>query len=112
MRLPQVRVAVNSRCERSCYCCRPSGEAVATESGTDLDPDHRLIAVATAARAQGVDGIKPTGGDPALYGPLVEVVRRTWARAAKPPGAGARVPGDRTVPGRTGILGAWPSSSS
>ncbi|MFD7614382.1 radical SAM protein [Streptomyces sp. NPDC059828] len=75
MRLPQVRVTVNSRCKRSCYYCRPSGEAVATESGTDLDPD-RLIAVATAVRARGVDGIKLTGGDPALYGPLVEVVRR------------------------------------
>ncbi|MEU6353617.1 hypothetical protein ABZ896_30545 [Streptomyces sp. NPDC047072] len=30
MRRPQVRVTVNSRCKRSCYYCRPSGEAVAT----------------------------------------------------------------------------------
>nr|WP_181412035.1 radical SAM protein [Streptomyces sp. F12] len=75
MRLPQVRVTVNSRCRRSCFYCRPSGEAVSTEAGTDLDPD-RLIAVASAVRAQGVDGIKLTGGDPALYEPLVEVVGR------------------------------------
>ncbi|MGP3950925.1 radical SAM protein [Streptomyces sp. 7N604] len=75
MRLPQVRVTVNSRCKRSCFYCRPSGEAVATESGTDLDPDQ-LIAVAAAVRGQGIDGIKLTGGDPALYEPLVDVVRR------------------------------------
>ncbi|MFE5302152.1 radical SAM protein [Streptomyces sp. NPDC056632] len=75
MRLPQWRVTVNSRCKRSCYYCRPSGEAVATESGTNLDPD-RLLAVAAAVRAQGVDSVKLTGGDPALYEPLVDVVRR------------------------------------
>ncbi|MET9956028.1 radical SAM protein [Streptomyces sp. NPDC006339] len=74
-RLPQWRVTVNSRCKRSCFYCRPSGEAVATESGTDLDPD-RLLAVAAAVKAQGVDSVKLTGGDPALYGPLVDVVRR------------------------------------
>lgn len=75
MRKPQLRVTVNSRCKRSCYYCRPSGEAVATESGTDLAPDH-LIAVAAAATDRGVDAIKLTGGDPALYEPLVESVRR------------------------------------
>ncbi|MGA5266256.1 radical SAM protein [Streptomyces lydicamycinicus] len=80
MRLPQVRVTVNSRCKRSCFYCRPSGEAVATESNAALDPDH-LIAVATAVRAQGVDGIKLTGGDPALYEPLVDAVRRLRVEA-------------------------------
>ncbi|WP_432141132.1 radical SAM protein [Streptomyces sp. bgisy084] len=80
MRLPQVRVTVNSRCKRSCFYCRPSGEAVATESSAALDPDH-LIAVATAVRAQGVDGIKLTGGDPALYEPLVDAVRRLRVEA-------------------------------
>ncbi|MGX1851108.1 radical SAM protein [Streptomyces sp. NPDC055299] len=80
MRLPQVRVTVNSRCKRSCFYCRPSGEAVATESSAALDPDH-LIAVATAVRAQGVDSIKLTGGDPALYEPLVDAVRRLRTEA-------------------------------
>ncbi|MEU7031487.1 radical SAM protein [Streptomyces sp. NPDC046275] len=75
MRLPQWRVTLNARCKRSCYYCRPSGEAVATEAGANLDPD-RLLAVAAAVRAQGVDSVKLTGGDPALYEPLVDVVRR------------------------------------
>ncbi len=75
MRLPQVRVTVNSRCGRACFYCRPSGEAVATQPGTDLDPDQ-LLMFAAAVREQGVTGIKLTGGDPALYEPLVEVVRR------------------------------------
>jgi len=80
MRLPQVRVTVNSRCKRSCFYCRPSGEAVATEAQADLSPDA-LLEVATAVRAQGVTGIKLTGGDPALYEPLVEVVDRLCREA-------------------------------
>lgn len=74
-RLPQFRATVNSRCARACFYCRPSGEAVATSAGTELCPDHLLL-VAAAVRRQGLSGIKLTGGDPALYGPLVEVVRR------------------------------------
>ncbi|SEM81548.1 radical SAM protein [Streptacidiphilus jiangxiensis] len=74
-RVPQFRVTVNSRCKRACFYCRPSGEAVATAAGSELCPDHLLL-VAGAVRRQGVSGIKLTGGDPALYGPLVEVVRR------------------------------------
>ncbi|MBF9071870.1 radical SAM protein [Streptacidiphilus fuscans] len=66
---------MNSRCKRACFYCRPSGEAVSTAAGAELAPDD-LLAVAAAVRAQGVNSIKLTGGDPALYDPLVDVVRR------------------------------------
>ncbi|MEU5811550.1 radical SAM protein [Streptomyces sp. NPDC047718] len=75
MLLPQWRVTVNSRCDRACGYCRPSGEAVATPKGVALDPDS-LLRVAHAVRACGLTSVKLTGGDPALYEPLVEVVRR------------------------------------
>jgi GTP 3',8-cyclase len=74
-RLPQFRVTVNARCGRACFFCRPSGEAVATEAGSELKVDD-LIAVATAVRAAGIPSIKLTGGDPALYDPLEEAVAR------------------------------------
>ncbi|MFG2986231.1 radical SAM protein [Streptomyces sp. NPDC048258] len=75
MLVPQWRVTVNSRCERACGYCRPSGEAVATPKGVELAPED-LLRVARAVRARGITSVKLTGGDPALYGPLVEVVRR------------------------------------
>ncbi|MBL1101915.1 radical SAM protein [Streptomyces coffeae] len=75
MRLPQFRVTVNSRCGRACFFCRPSGEAVSTASGCELRPDD-LLRVAQVVRDHGVDSIKLTGGDPALYEPLTDVVRR------------------------------------
>lgn len=74
-RLPQFRVTVNSRCGRACFFCRPSGEAVATAAGTELSVEN-LLTVAKAVRATGIDAIKLTGGDPALYEPLEEVVSR------------------------------------
>lgn len=74
-RLPQFRVAVNSRCGRACFFCRPSGEGVSTAAGVELAVDE-LVAVAAEIKAQGIDSIKLTGGDPALYGPLEEGVLR------------------------------------
>ncbi len=74
-RLPQFRVTLNARCGRACFFCRPSGEAVATADGTELELDD-LIAVAKVVRAAGITGIKLTGGDPALYGPLEDAVLR------------------------------------
>lgn len=74
-RLPQFRVTVNARCGRACFFCRPSGEAVATEAGSELKVDD-LIAVAKVVRAAGITSIKLTGGDPALYDPLEDAVSR------------------------------------
>ncbi|MFE9846590.1 radical SAM protein [Streptomyces goshikiensis] len=75
MLVPQWRVTVNSRCKRACSYCRPSGESVATAMDAELAPTD-LLRVAHAVRACGLTAVKLTGGDPALYGPLVEVVRR------------------------------------
>lgn len=78
--IPQLRVAVNSRCGRACFYCRPSGESLKTGADATLDADH-LIAVATACAGHGMDGIKLTGGDPALWTPLVDTVRRLKTEA-------------------------------
>jgi GTP 3',8-cyclase len=73
--LPQFRVALNSRCGRACFYCRPSGEAVETAAHTDLDVQV-LTQVARQVRSVGIRHVKLTGGDPALYGPLEEAVAR------------------------------------
>ncbi|WP_281182416.1 radical SAM protein [Nocardia miyunensis] len=75
VRLPQFRVTVNSRCGRACFFCRPSGEAVATGAGQELSVQD-LLAVAVPLLAHGIDSIKLTGGDPALWEPLEEAVTR------------------------------------
>lgn len=71
-RLPQFRVTVNSRCGRKCFYCRPSGEAIDTAAGVQINADA-LIKIATSVRRQGIDAIKLTGGDPALYKHLVHI---------------------------------------
>ncbi|MFI7337017.1 radical SAM protein [Streptomyces sp. NPDC050085] len=73
--LPQFRVTLNSRCGRACFFCRPSGEAISTAAGTEIDVGD-LIRVAKALRQRGISSIKLTGGDPALYDPLEEAVSR------------------------------------
>lgn len=74
-RLPHLRVAVNARCNRACFYCRPSGEGLATEHDEQLDV-NQLLLVATEFNRHGISSIKLTGGDPALWDPLVEAVRR------------------------------------
>jgi cyclic pyranopterin phosphate synthase len=73
--LPQLRVTVNSRCGRACFFCRPSGESIAVGGHVDLDPDD-LLAVVRAFTGHGLRDVKLTGGDPALWQPLVDTVRR------------------------------------
>ncbi len=80
LRLPQFRVTLNARCGRSCFFCRPSGEAVSTAARAELSVDD-LIAVATQVRAAGIDSIKLTGGDPALYKALEQAVHRLRTEA-------------------------------
>lgn len=74
-RIPQFRVVVNSRCGRACFYCRPSGEGLKTIGQKEL-PLSDLIAVSRVVREGGVTSIKLTGGDPALYQPLIEAVER------------------------------------
>lgn len=73
--VPQLRVAVNARCQRACFYCRPSGEGPVTQAKERLDAKTVYDVVAACAKF-GVKVIKLTGGDPALWVPLVECVHR------------------------------------
>jgi len=75
IRRPQFRVTVNSRCGRACFFCRPSGEAVATKPDVALRLED-LIRVGAVIRRLGIESVKLTGGDPALYEPLEDAVFR------------------------------------
>lgn len=72
-KLPQLRVTVNSRCGRACFFCRPSGEALPTRAGQELDVDT-VKKVARAYVELGGGFVKLTGGDPALWEDLVSCV--------------------------------------
>ncbi len=74
-KLPQLRIAVNSRCGRACFFCRPSGEAVQTSPALELDPKTVLI-IAKICVDFGINKIKLTGGDPALWPYLSKVVQQ------------------------------------
>lgn len=72
-RLPQLRVVVNSRCGRACFFCRPSGEAVPTMAGQELDIETVKVVVNAYVQFGGTF-VKLTGGDPALWKDLVRCV--------------------------------------
>lgn len=74
-RMPQLRIAVNARCDRACLYCRPSGEAVPTSASEELTAETVNV-VCQAAVALGIREVKLTGGDPALWSPLVDCVTR------------------------------------
>jgi cyclic pyranopterin phosphate synthase len=74
-KVPELRITVNSRCGRACFFCRPSGEAVETSPGVELDIET-VLTVAKICEDFGISYIKLTGGDPALWPPLAECVER------------------------------------
>jgi len=55
--------------------CRPSGEAVATEAGMQLESDT-VFDVVDICTKLGIRDVKLTGGDPALWDPLVTCATR------------------------------------
>jgi len=73
VKIPQVRIAVNARCGRACFFCRPSGEAIMTPPASMLDT-QTVVTLCGAFQACGAREFKITGGDPALWPPLVECV--------------------------------------
>lgn len=70
---PQLRIAVNSRCERQCFYCRPSGESLPINFNLSINQNH-LIKICEIFKTLGIDEVKLTGGDPALWEPLVDCV--------------------------------------
>ena len=79
-RRPQLRIAINSRCGRACFYCRPSGEGLATGPGLEIDPSD-LAFFTTVAAALGLRDVKITGGDPALHTRLVPAIRMVRTEA-------------------------------
>lgn len=72
-RLPQLRITVNSHCGRRCFFCRPSGEGLSASGHSQLSK-RDVIQVCGVAGEMGVTEVKLTGGDPALWEPLVDTV--------------------------------------
>ena len=74
-RVPQLRIAVNSRCGRACVYCRPSGESIPTTAAAELSCDA-VVTVCAAAKKLGIEEVKLTGGDPAFWEPLADCASR------------------------------------
>ncbi|MCZ7601634.1 MAG: radical SAM protein [Melioribacteraceae bacterium] len=66
---------VNSRCERHCFYCRPSGESLPIKNNLQIELD-KLLGICSFFKDMGVTDIKITGGDPALWEPLVHCVTK------------------------------------
>jgi len=74
-KLPPLRIAVNSRCGRRCFFCRPSGEALTTPTGKSLDLATIETVVASYVECGG-KFVKLTGGEPALWSDLALCVAK------------------------------------
>jgi cyclic pyranopterin phosphate synthase len=81
IRIPQLRVLLNTACGKRCRYCRPSGEAShQVQRDQQATPDELLEWVRVLVCA-GVRDVRLTGGEPALHplGELVRLVRETKA---------------------------------
>jgi cyclic pyranopterin phosphate synthase len=70
-----VRISLTDRCDMACVYCRPShadGRLPATDR-LDVDSWVRLVA---GLKAEGIRRVRITGGEPLLFGDVVQLVRR------------------------------------
>jgi len=77
LRIPQLRIILNTACGKHCLYCRPSGEAShQVQTDKQLSPGDLLGLVWVLVNA-GIGTVRLTGGDPALYPPerLVQLVQ-------------------------------------
>ena len=76
--IPQLRIAVNNRCQKACFYCRPSGEGSVPQITTLMSLDDIVSFVRTMSEF-GITYIKLTGGDPILRPDIVEIVAQIKA---------------------------------
>lgn len=76
-RIPQLRVILNTECNRRCLYCRPSGEAALSISKDNHISIDELLKCISVLVDSGIREIRLTGGDPALYpkDKLISLVR-------------------------------------
>jgi cyclic pyranopterin phosphate synthase len=74
-KIPQLRIAVNDTCGKSCAYCRPGGETAGPITGGSMSLDE-IVRLADFLGRAGVTNIKLTGGDPALYRDIVKLVHQ------------------------------------
>lgn len=70
---PQLRITVNSRCQKACFFCRPAGEASVQFPEFEMS-NEEIIQISSRMAAHGITDIKLTGGDPILKTDIVALV--------------------------------------
>lgn len=78
MKIPQLRVVLNTTCGKHCCYCRPSGEAACSVCPADTMSTDELVDCIKLLVAGGIREVRLTGGDPAFY-PQAELIRLVGA---------------------------------
>ena len=74
-RITRLRIAVSDRCNFRCFYCRPCDRSEDGRLPRSLSADE-IVAIADAAVACGVRGIRLTGGEPLLRENVADIVSR------------------------------------
>lgn len=73
--VPQIRIAINNRCQKACFYCRPAGEGSTPDGSYEMTADE-IIHILKTMTEYGITDVKLTGGDPVLRSDIVELVAR------------------------------------
>lgn len=73
-KIPQLRICLTERCDKKCFYCRPTGEAIhITDKVTELD-FNKLISIIKVAVEKGITVVRLTGGEPMLYPNIYKLI--------------------------------------
>ena len=76
LKIPQLRVCLTERCDKNCFYCRPTGEAVSSPNVNidEINYDELISSIRLSAKL-GISIVRLTGGEPMLYPQIYRLIK-------------------------------------
>jgi len=75
-KIPQIRIVITDYCDKKCFYCRPSGEAISRSKKDERLTKEEIITIIKTLSQNGIRIVRITGGEPLLHPDIFEIIRR------------------------------------
>jgi len=75
-KIPQIRIVVTDYCDKKCFYCRPSGEAIRKSNKHEILSTNEILTIVESLSLSGVSVVRITGGEPLLHPNIFEIIRK------------------------------------
>ncbi len=75
-KIPQIRIVVTDYCDKKCFYCRPSGEAITKSNKHEILTTKEILTIVESLSLNGVSIVRITGGEPLLHPDIFEIIKK------------------------------------